>query len=232
MKQCSRCLEIRSLDQFYKNRAYGDGLNLACKSCTKIGSHKTYTKSPRGQRAATKRSENDFGGLLKRCTKCKEPKTLDSFAKNAHRKDGLNGFCRVCDSIIQRLRYTNTPNKYLYGRKKMLQHNYGLTVKRYEEIFKTQGGACAICLKPETAMHRGKIKLLAVDHDHKTGQIRGLLCGGCNLGLGKFGDDVVVLTAAIRYLNVRPAFALDDFADSYGCNAVQSRHFCLGVGLI
>jgi hypothetical protein len=60
-----------------------------------------------------------------------------------------------------------------------------------------QGGACAICLPPaETAQH----KVLRVDHNHSTGDVRGLLCHHCNVAIGHFGDDIVLLQRAIEYL--------------------------------
>lgn len=62
----------------------------------------------------------------------------------------------------------------------------GLTVAQYDELLKAQGGVCAICKRPESILHHGKNnQVLAVDHDHDTGAIRGLLCFGCNIGLGR-----------------------------------------------
>ncbi len=63
-----------------------------------------------------------------------------------------------------------------------------------------QNGLCAICNQPETAFMKNKIMYLAVDHDHKTGKIRGLLCSNCNNGLGRFYDNVELLQNAIGYI--------------------------------
>jgi hypothetical protein len=63
-------------------------------------------------------------------------------------------------------------------------------------MFTAQNGCCAIC---ETHAGKGGDKL-CVDHDHATGQVRGLLCGRCNTGLGQFKDSVPNLTRAISYL--------------------------------
>ncbi len=81
--------------------------------------------------------------------------------------------------------------------------NYGITFDQYMELHERQKGLCAICGKPETVV-RGRSKgpgLLSVDHDHKTGLIRGLLCSRCNAALGMFGDDVDILIKAELYLH-------------------------------
>ncbi len=63
-----------------------------------------------------------------------------------------------------------------------------------------QGGVCAICGLPETRVVKGKLNRLAVDHDHTTGRVRGLLCFRCNTCLGRFEDNVELLRAAEAYL--------------------------------
>jgi hypothetical protein len=75
-----------------------------------------------------------------------------------------------------------------------LKHKYGMTVQAFDEMMAKQEGRCAIC--------RTKIKgkRLCVDHEHASGEIRGLLCGHCNLALGKFNDDPTRFRAAANYL--------------------------------
>ncbi len=82
-----------------------------------------------------------------------------------------------------------------------LKKKYGLTVEEYENLFVKQNGVCAVCGEPETALSNiGKIKMLAVDHDHETGQVRGLLCNRCNTGIGLLGDNKTTLLKAVAYL--------------------------------
>ncbi len=82
---------------------------------------------------------------------------------------------------------------------------------RYELLHEKQNGLCAICNKPETRKsHKNRtksndeswstIKRLSIDHNHNTGQIRGLLCGSCNTALGGFKDSIELLNLAITYL--------------------------------
>lgn len=75
---------------------------------------------------------------------------------------------------------------------------YNITPENYTELLLKQNGVCAICGKPETTIAYGKVQVLSVDHDHKTGKVRGLLCVGCNQGLGRLGEDN--LERAISYL--------------------------------
>jgi len=86
----------------------------------------------------------------------------------------------------------NNPEKVLDTYYKRV---YGIDLATYQKLFNIQGGNCAICLKPEKRKRN-----LCVDHDHKTGQIRGLLCENCNIGIGYFADDFVVLYMASEYL--------------------------------
>lgn len=76
-----------------------------------------------------------------------------------------------------------------------LKRKFGLTVAEYEALAKSQGNACAVCREPCPTGRR-----LAVDHCHTTNRIRGLLCQGCNTGIGKFRDSPERLIAAARYL--------------------------------
>lgn len=76
-----------------------------------------------------------------------------------------------------------------------------MTISQYNNLLEKQNGVCEICLKPEISKHpNGTIKNLRVDHNHKTGQIRGLLCGTCNTGLGMLKDDVELIRKVEKYL--------------------------------
>ena len=78
-----------------------------------------------------------------------------------------------------------------------IKRRYGLTRSQYETLLYLQGGRCAICRRgPEGS---GK-KRLTVDHDHETGEVRGLLCNHCNAAIGNLRDDPLVVRAAAAYL--------------------------------
>jgi hypothetical protein len=84
------------------------------------------------------------------------------------------------------------------------KHRYGISYQEYERLSAQQNDVCAICRKPESARHNsGAIRRLCVDHDHKTGEIRGLLCLRCNRVLGLMYDDGQLLGDMIAYLKGR-----------------------------
>ena len=92
------------------------------------------------------------------------------------------------------------------NRNHQLKYKFGITLEEYNLMVKSQGGVCAICEGVNDTRRRGThngkdvAMSLAVDHNHKTGKVRGLLCSACNTSLGKFKDDPVLLKKAIHYL--------------------------------
>lgn len=84
-----------------------------------------------------------------------------------------------------------------------LKKNFGITFEQYNEILIKQNYVCAICKEKEKTKHHvtNEFKSLAVDHCHKTGKIRGLLCQRCNRVLGKLNDNVSLLDKMKDYLN-------------------------------
>ena len=79
-----------------------------------------------------------------------------------------------------------------YDKDRHIQTKFGLSPEQYDELWEHQGGRCAICAK--------ELKDPVIDHNHETGQVRGLLCRTCNTGIGMLQDSVRLLTDAISYL--------------------------------
>lgn len=78
---------------------------------------------------------------------------------------------------------------------------YGITEEDYLRMLKEQNEVCKICLKPETAKAKDKVKRLSVDHCHTTGKVRGLLCNKCNTTLGKYEDSIETFERFVEYLS-------------------------------
>lgn len=82
----------------------------------------------------------------------------------------------------------------------MIKCLYGITQEEFDALLESQGGVCAICGGLPPTHDHAAIGQWNVDHDHDTGVVRGILCSACNIGIGKLGDSVERLEAAISYL--------------------------------
>ena len=149
--------------------------------------------------------------MLKKCVRCKQDKT--TFYKNKTKKDGHDDHCKECRNEVgkpyrraySRHHYEDYLRKQReYCRKNADKHTvYRLnrrvgtcviTLEMYQSLRKVHDGLCDICRRPPIT------KRLTLDHDHKTGKVRGFLCGACNTGLGTFRDNTDFLQSAVRYL--------------------------------
>ena len=165
---------------------------------------------------------------MKKCPTCELVLCKNEFSSNPARGDGLASHCRACSVIISKAFYNPKKkanyykknikriaqykkNFYQLFRKKLindpdlkekkkiadrigwLRKEYGLSVETYNHMVDAQKNRCKIC-------HTKFTKVPCVDHCHKTGKVRGLLCRACNVGLGAFRDTEKLFLRAIKYL--------------------------------
>ena len=147
----------------------------------------------------------------KPCSKCKKILPISCFGKCMAAPSELDWYCRKCQS--KRVKPYQDKNRRKinaqkrehyrknwtqlngdYSRARNLFNKHKMTLEEYDNLFEAQDGVCAICGLPEINQR------LAVDHDHKTGEIRALLCGNCNCALGHARDNEERLMAMIKYL--------------------------------
>lgn len=143
---------------------------------------------------------------MKMCTVCKSVKSPEDFydgykSKNqryATNKRYPHSRCKECEHAKNRVYHKENRSK-VSARQVASQRikKYGVSEKDYEQMLLSHNNLCAICNKPSP-------RTLHIDHDHKTGQVRGLLCSTCNTGIGLFKDDISVLNSAIAYLTYPP----------------------------
>jgi len=125
--------------------------------------------------------------VKKTCSGCGAEQPLERFWRNKAGRFGRYSICIDCPSgVIERHQRAT--------RDTVLKSKYNITIDQYEELVAAQLGRCDICGSPP-----GK-RGLAVDHNHKTKEVRGLLCGECNMGLGRFKDNPILLSRATTYL--------------------------------
>lgn len=119
--------------------------------------------------------QKDGQATGRECTKCGEWKVWVEFHVNTNGTMGRHSQCRECHNRNKRERRLLQPQTKTEKRAQLLKARYGLTPETYDELFASQDGRCAIC-DEEPARP-------CVDHDHDTGQTRGILCHYCNIRL-------------------------------------------------
>ena len=131
---------------------------------------------------------------MKACKSCKTFQAESSFYAHNTTSDKLFKTCKSCCRSAEKLRKRDYSAPSRVSSK--MKSKYGITLEDYNQMYDLQSGVCKICGQAETNGKR-----IAIDHNHITGKVRGLLCNHCNIGLGKFFDNPQLLQSAINYLN-------------------------------
>ena len=131
------------------------------------------------------------------CTSCRQTLPVSAFALRKDTKvPRVRSNCRTCLAAMATLKNReNHSDAQVYWWSRQLA-KYGLTPESWKELFDSQGGRCAIC---EVDVN-GK-KRFHVDHDHDTGEVRGILCTKCNIGIGALQDNASIVFSAYLYLS-------------------------------
>lgn len=117
---------------------------------------------------------------MHRCKECNKRKAKDWHYDNHERsKEARRAYSRNNPEVVRHSSY---------------KRKYGITLEQYNEMLAAQGGVCAGCGRAATGN-------LAVDHNHETGRVRGLLCSNCNRAIGLLGDSVETLKNLMDYLS-------------------------------
>ena len=119
------------------------------------------------------------------CNKCKENKELSAYNKRTESPDGHQNHCRACGKITDH---------------EACVRAYGITSETYRIMLENQEYKCAICKIHADDYYLISKRRLAVDHCHKTGKVRAILCSSCNNGLGRFKDNPILLLEAHAYI--------------------------------
>lgn len=208
LKQCSKCKAEKDSTEFHKAKGNSDGLQKWCKKCDNdrclVYQRARQRRLGRKERAPQRLVEELKVKGLKRCPGCKETKPLASFYESENSNGGRASHCIICANTqnaekrkeYAREQYLRTKEKEpdrVYNNR--LKKKFGITIENYNQRLAEQNGLCAVCGEAETH------KRLAVDHNHKTGQIRGLLCGRCNPAVGYLRDSAEIARKIADYLD-------------------------------
>jgi hypothetical protein len=180
VKTCSRCKAPKSLDEFARNRAARDRLQNQCKDCQ------------REYRDANRASIAEKNRLYRLANR---EKLLER--NRAYYRANRDPFLEKC----RERRAANPEAAAARRRSAGLRRRYGITVEQYDEMLAAQGGVCALC---GTDQPGGRGEHFSVDHCHKDGHVRGLLCAGCNTNLGAY-EKMKANPLTERYLESRGA---------------------------
>jgi hypothetical protein len=134
-------------------------------------------------------TKTNTSGLTSRCRPCHGAQSMRTRDPERHRRAKL--------AAIQRQRQNN-PDRFWAVE---LRRSFGLTIEQYRALLASQGGGCAVC----GALANPDGRRLAVDHDHTSGEVRGILCTPCNWAIGGMRDSPARLEAAAEYLRNPPA---------------------------
>jgi len=193
MKKCCKCNVEKPLTEFYKRKNSKDGFNSWCKKCATKASLLHY-RTEKG-RETNKRAAANY--------KLKNEEKIKQYMEE-YRKIKYTPEYKEEQRQKNKSRYQNNPEKFKKyresrkeeNRENWLKSNFGINLEEYNNMLEKQNHCCDIC-----GLHKSSfIRHLAVDHCHTTNKIRGLLCVNCNLAIGNFKDDIIVLKKAINYL--------------------------------
>ncbi|MEU0964512.1 endonuclease VII domain-containing protein [Streptomyces sp. NPDC005917] len=175
-KQCRKCGRDLPFAPFARDRNRCDGLQVHCRECVAEYSAAHYRRR-RGAIGKIVREKAEVPEGHKLCRACGEVKPHREWHGNATASDGLSTRRKACRSAR--------------GRQDHLKRQCGITEAEREELIASQGGVCCICPSAPPAH---------VDHCHKTGRVRGVLCFSCNAALGQFKDQPEAIRRAAAYV--------------------------------
>lgn len=185
-KKCSRCKEIRPLEDFVLDPRYRLGRSSRCALCGPA-----HCREVRRRARLRGRANDNTSDGIKACTICLKNLKFSEFGSSISAAIGLTGECQEC------------------RRHETRRRQFGITKEQYFSLLEHQGGVCAICRKEETNKRNGRTVAFSVDHCHTTGKIRGLLCLGCNSKMISI-DDLKWRESAINYTQSHPSEVLGD----------------------
>ena len=209
-KTCSLCGETKPLTEFHRSARGAGGVRSQCKEC-----HLAYVKSryvPRvhpPEQVVCPQCGEEFtrirtkGALRIYCTrKCT---MAAGEARKLQRNAGLEARRCACGAAVTtRVGKPVCPDCHKDPRpgaqereRARTLRTYGLTQAHWDEFIARQQDRCAVCM---TTKPGGRGERWHIDHDHVTGKVRGLLCHGCNVGIGNMQDDSEIIMAAARYV--------------------------------
>lgn len=135
---------------------------------------------------------------MKQCSKCRLEKDQSLFSIDKSRRDGLQPRCKSCSALANKeYKARKDPRELKKNQyKAFIKHKYGVSVEWVEERLAAHNNKCKVC-GAKMELHTNTV---AIDHCHKTGEVRDIVCKKCNTAMGHFRDDPKLIAKAIDYL--------------------------------
>jgi hypothetical protein len=210
-KICKNCGPLKA--EFVRFRIRNNKTVTDCKICDKAQGIKWRKKNPEKLKEYNRKNRSQsIDPSIKElhCGKCKLTKPVDQF--NPYMLRIKYPYCRECRILATANHHAKAESKKKhrdwYNRKykdisedKRMKKQYGISLEDYKKMSELQKGLCLICKKPELTFLNQTARKLSIDHCHKTGKVRGLLCQKCNMAIGIFSESEDILNSAIKYLS-------------------------------
>ena len=199
-KTCNKCNETKAVVYFEKDARNKDGLQGICSNCRRLKKQQ--------ERIARRAGQNIIPTETKICNKCGENKPSTEFYRDLGISDGRATICKKCKNETSikwrknhREQYNAQMRKYHAKHYKRLRlQRYKLSAEEHEQMLVEQNHCCKICREKP----KGK-RPLVVDHHHKTGKIRGLLCYSCNRAIAILDNSNLLDKAQTYLLKTKPS---------------------------
>jgi hypothetical protein len=198
---CKRCNSEKPAMAFAKCNAWARPRTYVCIDCKARERRKRYREATADvpRRRYTPQLTDEQVRTIKRsgemeCARCHQVKPLGQFHRRKKGRLSRTRSCRVCRNAQHAQWKARNTDAWWRSHTAYKGRQYGITVDQFIEMLEVQDHRCAICRKPLGT------KGTAIDHDHNTGRVRGLVHSHCNLVIGNANEDVSVLFGAIRYL--------------------------------
>lgn len=180
---CPKCCRELGSEYFGRSNKRRNGLQHWCKECAS-----SYN------RARNCNFDYRPHSTPKTCSRCSRELSADEFPISRKVKGGRSSWCKDCHAEYAAHKWRSDPKYIARLRNSQYRRKFGITLEQYEAMLVDQGGTCYVCKQPPNG------RRLAVDHCHRTGRIRRLLCIECNRALGAVEDDPERLLALACYL--------------------------------
>lgn len=205
-KICTKCGIEKPIEDFFASKSGFLNKMAECKLCNCLVRYNRRRQKRIKEGKIVKiptllARQNSINGL-RFCPACKQTKPLDQFYQSKNSNGGHASHCKDCSKFLQKKYSSKESQKKYYKRNKRkqldiyLKREFGIGIEDYERMLDSQSGKCKICGKSI----KENLKRLAVDHCHKTGKVRGLLCSSCNICIGFIEKNSLDISAIKKYL--------------------------------